>query len=93
LARRSSAFGDGYCPLQVAIGVSLIEALARRTDRLVDLVEQGVITTRRKRVHPGRIVTSFVTGTPRLFDFVHDNPLVEFHPSDRTNDTALIRWR
>jgi acyl-CoA hydrolase len=36
-------------------------------------------------------VTSFVAGTKRLFDFVHDNPLVEFHPCDRTNDTALIR--
>ena len=42
-------------------------------------------------MHPGRIVTSFVLGTRRLFDFVHDNPFVEFHPCDRTNDTALIR--
>jgi acyl-CoA hydrolase len=36
-------------------------------------------------------VTSFVNGSQRLFDFVHDNPLVEFHPCDRTNDTSLIR--
>jgi acyl-CoA hydrolase len=36
-------------------------------------------------------VTSFVTGTRRVFDFVRDNPIVEFHPCDRTNDTALIR--
>jgi acyl-CoA hydrolase len=36
-------------------------------------------------------VTSFVTGTKRLFDFVDDNQTVEFHPCDRTNDTALIR--
>jgi acyl-CoA hydrolase len=35
-------------------------------------------------------VVSFVTGTRRLFDFVHDNQQVEFHPCDRTNDTALI---
>jgi 4-hydroxybutyrate CoA-transferase len=57
----------------------------------VDLVEAGVITNRRKRVHPGRTVTSFVLGTERLYAFVNDNPFVEFHPCDRTNDTALIR--
>ena len=61
------------------------------SDRVVDLVEAGVINNRCKNVNPGRIVTSFVTGTRRLFDFVHDNPLVEFHPCDYTNDTAIIR--
>jgi 4-hydroxybutyrate CoA-transferase len=61
------------------------------SDRVVDLVEMGVITNRFKRVHPNRITTGFVNGTKRLYDFVHDNPTVEFHPSDRVNDTALIR--
>jgi acyl-CoA hydrolase len=61
------------------------------SDRVVDLVEAGAVTNRRKAVHPGRIVTSFVYGTKRLYDFVDDNPLVEFHTCDRTNDTSLIR--
>ncbi|MGE0459765.1 MAG: acetyl-CoA hydrolase/transferase family protein [Vicinamibacterales bacterium] len=61
------------------------------SDGILDLVEAGVITNRRKKVHPGRIVTSFVLGSERLYRFVDDNPLVEFHPCDRTNDTALIR--
>jgi 4-hydroxybutyrate CoA-transferase len=61
------------------------------SDLLVPLIEAGVVTNRRKKVHPGRTVTSFVNGTRALFDFVHDNQLVEFHPCDRTNDTALIR--
>jgi 4-hydroxybutyrate CoA-transferase len=60
------------------------------SDRLVDLIDTGAVTNRMKQVHPGRIVTSFVIGTKRLFDFVHDNPMVEFHACDRTNDTALI---
>jgi len=60
------------------------------SDGLVALVEAGVITNRKKSVHNGRIVSSFVSGTRRLFDFVDDNPLVEMHPCDRTNDTALI---
>ncbi len=61
------------------------------TDGVVELAETGAVTNRYKSVHPGRIVTSFVTGTRRVFDFVRDNPIVEFHPCDRTNDTALIR--
>jgi len=61
------------------------------SDRMVDLVEAGVITNRFKKVHAGRITTSFVNGSRRLYDFVADNPTVEFHPCDRTNDTALIR--
>ena len=60
-------------------------------DRLVDLIEAGVVTNKFKQVHPGRTVTSFINGTKRLFDFVHDNLAVEFHPCDRTNDTAVIR--
>jgi 4-hydroxybutyrate CoA-transferase len=90
--------------LQMGIGSIPDAALARMkdkldlgihtemfSDRVVDLVEAGAITNRLKSVHPGRIVTSFVAGTKRLYDFVNDNPLVEFHPCDRTNDTSLIR--
>jgi len=61
------------------------------SDNLVALVESGVVTNRFKAIHPGRVVTSFVAGTRRLFDFVDDNALVEFHPCDRTNDTLAIR--
>lgn len=61
------------------------------SDSLVDLVEAGAVTNRLKAVHPRRIVTSFVSGSRRVFDFVDDNPLVEFHSADRTNDPGLIR--
>lgn len=61
------------------------------SDRVVDLVESGAVTNRSKNVGTGRIVTSFVNGTRRLFDFVHDNPLVAFYPCDWTNDTSIIR--
>jgi 4-hydroxybutyrate CoA-transferase len=61
------------------------------SDRVVELFEAGAITNRLKNVHPHRIVTSFVSGTKKLFRFVHDNPLVEFHPCDRTNHTMLIQ--
>jgi acetyl-CoA hydrolase len=55
------------------------------------LVESGVITGARKPVHPGKVIASFVVGTRRTYDFVHDNPMVELHPCDYTNDTARIR--
>jgi acyl-CoA hydrolase len=61
------------------------------SDGLIPLIEGGVVTNRNKAVHPGRSVTSFVTGSTRLYDFVDGNPIVEFHGCDRTNDTALIR--
>jgi acyl-CoA hydrolase len=61
------------------------------SDRVIDLVEGGVVTNRHKEIHRGRTVTSFVMGSQRLFDFVDDNLMVEFYPCDRTNDTALIR--
>ena len=61
------------------------------SDGVVDLVKSGAITNRLKHVHKGRIVTSFVNGSRRVYDFVHDNPFVEFHPCDRTNDAAIIK--
>jgi acyl-CoA hydrolase len=61
------------------------------SDGVVDLIEAGVVTNELKHIHRGRTVTSFVAGSRRLFEFVHDNASVEFHPCDRTNDTALIR--
>ena len=61
------------------------------SDGVVDLVQSGVINNKLKKVHKGRLTTSFAMGSKRLYDFVDDNPMVEFHPCDRTNDTALIR--
>lgn len=61
------------------------------SDGVMALIESGNITNRLKHVHKGRTVTSFVSGSHALFDFVHDNPFIEFHPCDRTNDTAIIR--
>jgi len=61
------------------------------SDGLLPLLRAGNVTNLRKKVHPGRTVTSFVSGSRALYDFVDDNPLVEFHPCDRTNDITLIR--
>jgi acyl-CoA hydrolase len=61
------------------------------TDSVVDLVEAGVITGARKERNRGKIVTAFMMGTKRLFEFVDDNPMVEMRSVDFTNDTHVIR--
>ena len=61
------------------------------TDAVVDLVEAGVVTGAAKERNRGKIVTSFLMGSPRLYAFVHDNPMVEMRPVDFTNDTHVIR--
>ncbi|MDF2380783.1 acetyl-CoA hydrolase/transferase family protein [Nostoc ellipsosporum NOK] len=61
------------------------------SDGIVPLVEKGVITNENKVVHPGKIVTSFIAGTRKVYDFVHDNPSVAFMDVSFVNDTAVIR--
>jgi acyl-CoA hydrolase len=61
------------------------------TDPIVDLVEAGVITGARKERNRGKLVTAFLMGTKRLYDFVDDNPMVEMRPVDFTNDVHVIR--
>lgn len=60
------------------------------SDGMMELVELGVITGRRKTLLAGKIVTSFVMGTRRLYEWVHDNPAVELRPSEFTNDPFTI---
>ena len=61
------------------------------SDAVVDLVESGAITGARKERNRGKIVTAFLMGSQRLYDFVDDNPMVEMRSVDFTNDTHIIR--
>jgi acyl-CoA hydrolase len=61
------------------------------TDPVLDLVEAGAVTGARKEINRGKIVTAFLMGTRRLYDFVDDNPMIEMRPVDYTNDTSVIR--
>jgi acyl-CoA hydrolase/GNAT superfamily N-acetyltransferase len=60
------------------------------TDAYLHLVERGVITNTRKTLHPKKIVASFCMGSRVLYDFVQNNPMVEFHPIEYTNDFSII---
>jgi acetyl-CoA hydrolase len=60
------------------------------SDGVIDLVEAGVLTNARKTLHPGKIVVGFVLGSQRLYSWVHDNPLCEFHRTEYVNDPFVI---
>ncbi len=60
------------------------------SDGVVELVERGVITNERKTIHRGKIIVGFVLGSQRLYDFIDNNAMVEFHPTDYVNDPFVI---
>jgi len=93
---------DGDC-LQLGIGGipdSLIRCLEGKSDLgvhtemfsngLLDLIECGIVTCEKKNFHPGKVIAGFILGDQRLYDFVHDNAMIEFHPTDYVNHPVNI---
>nr|WP_238472781.1 acetyl-CoA hydrolase/transferase C-terminal domain-containing protein [Desulforamulus profundi] len=60
------------------------------TDVIVDLVECGAVTNRRKNLHQGKIICSSAVGSRRLYQFMNNNPLFEMHAVSYTNDPMVI---
>jgi len=59
------------------------------SDGVVDLYEKGVITNKYNNLNPGKFIATFLMGTKRLYDFVDNNPNVEMHPVDYTNNIMI----
>jgi len=60
------------------------------SDGVIDLVNAGVLTNAQKSLHPGKIVSGFLIGTKRLYDWADDNPLIELHRTEYINDPFVI---
>lgn len=60
------------------------------TDAIIELVESGAITGDRKTLDRGRVVASFAMGTKRLYDYIDNNPVFSFHPTEYVNDPFII---
>jgi 4-hydroxybutyrate CoA-transferase len=60
------------------------------SDELIDLIELGVVNNERKTIHPHKVIAGFVLGTRKLFDFIDNNPIFEFHPTSYVNDPFII---
>jgi 4-hydroxybutyrate CoA-transferase len=60
------------------------------SDGVIDLVEAGVLTNAKKTIHPGKIIAGFILGTKRLYNWVHNNPLIEFLRTEYVNDPFVV---
>ena len=60
------------------------------TDDIMHLYAKGVITNLKKGLNDGKLVASCAIGSAGLYEFLHDNPGVEFRPSDYVNDPFII---
>ncbi len=60
------------------------------SDGVIPLIESGAVNGSRKSLHPGKIVAGFVLGSKELFDFIHENPAFDFHPTRYVNDPYVI---
>jgi acyl-CoA hydrolase len=87
----------GIGSIPTAVGLSLLDKrdlgihTELFTDPVLNLVEAGVVTGAAKEINRYKIVTAFLMGSQRLYDFVDDNPMIEMRPVDYTNDTTVIR--
>lgn len=102
IGRRVAALVADGATVQVGVGAipqAVLESLADHKDLalhslLVDsavaLVERGIVTNALKRVHRGRMDIAEVMGTRRLFDFVHENPMVSMDSSAFVHDPATV---
>ena len=60
------------------------------TNDIMHLYSMGVINNRRKGFNDGKLVASAALGGKELYEFLHDNPAIEFHPSDYVNNPYII---
>ncbi len=60
------------------------------SDHLIDLIESGIINGEKKTLLPGKVVSSFVLGSKKCFDYLDDNPVFEFRPTKFVNDPFVI---
>ena len=103
IARYVADLVDDGSTLQIGIGSipdSVLDALTDKkdlgihtellTEGVVDLVEEGVVTCAKKTINRGKIIASFAMGTRRVYDFIDNNPMVEFYESDYVNNPVVI---
>ena len=102
IGRHVAALVPDGAVVQVGVGAipqAVLEALGDHrdlalhsllVDAAVSLVERGVVTGARKTFHRGRCDIGEAMGTPRLFEAVHENPLISMDSSARVHDPSLI---
>lgn len=98
----ASLVEDGAC-LQLGMGAipnAIMEFLGDKndlgihteliSDGAMELIKAGVINGKRKTLHPNKAVATFASGTTALYEWLHENPAVEFYPVDYINNSHII---
>ena len=83
-----------------AASQATVQALSQKNDLgfhsqyltrdIMKLYALGVINNRKKGINEGKLVASAALGDKDLYEFLHDNPAIEFHPSDYVNNPYII---
>ena len=85
--------GYGAIPDAVVMQLSDKKDLGIHTemvgDGILTMVESGAVTNRRKNFMPGKMVATFALGSKKLYQFMHQNPMLEMHPVNFTNDPVI----
>ncbi len=94
---------DNGCTLQLGIGGipdAVLASLADKrdlgihtemvSDGIIQAVESGIVNGAKKTLHPGKVIGTFALGSRHLYDYIDNNPMFEFRPSDYTNDPFII---
>lgn len=93
--RATLQMGIGTIPNAVLKSLNNHKGLGIHTemfsDGVIPLVENGVITNEHKKLNRGKIITSFVLGTKKVYDFINDNPNVYCLETSYVNDAAIIK--
>lgn len=103
IAKHISRLIDDGSTLQVSLGVTneaIIHCLSEKndigihsqflSDGMMRLFALGVVTNKKKGLNNGKLVAGSAVGSHLLYDFIDDNPSIEFHPSDYVNDPSII---
>ena len=61
------------------------------SDGVIDLFEKDIINNKKKKIHPNKLVSSFALGTNKLYNYINDNPAINFLDIDYVNDPHVIR--
>jgi acyl-CoA hydrolase len=60
------------------------------SDGIVELIQKGIIDNTRKSINRGKTIASFCMGKKGTYDYIHDNPAIEFKTIDYTNHPLVI---
>ncbi|MFX1485223.1 MAG: acetyl-CoA hydrolase/transferase C-terminal domain-containing protein, partial [Promethearchaeota archaeon] len=98
LIENESTISVGIDSISNAVTESLINSEIRElgfhgetfNDNMIDMIESGVVTNRKKSINRGKVTASFAMGTKRLYDYINNNPFFEFRETSYVNDPAII---